>query len=724
MNFRFTLVNRLYTTFSIILVAVITSSMITFSNLQTNRKLLRQVAYVHSPSTSSLDELAHMLIESRLLIKNWVFIEHKSQTQDKTRLRQIYSQDYPNLQKKLNTLKTSWNEEDIILYNEIEGLIVDSLFPMYLHIMEQLNTYDAYEEPAIIFELRPMVEDGGEVMIVANKILNKLERLNTLIQQSAQTTVSDIADSMNNFLRSTIITGVFLIVFSLLTMYVMSKYTIKPIVRLREFLKLMSQGILPDDHIVTANNEIGDIARTLNNFIDNMKRTSQFALEIGKENFEAEYTALGEDDVLGNSLITMRENLKKASEKEQKRKKEDEIRNWTTQGLAQFGDILRQSANIESLSYDVIEKALELVGAIQGALYILEDSNESDKHFRMTAAIAYGRKKLMSRRVEMEEGLVGRCAFEQATVYLKQVPQDYVRITSGLGDANPSVILLIPLMSNEKIYGIMELASFNPLEEYQIKFLEQVSENIAGTLATVKINEKTAILLEESQHKGEELSAQEEEMRQNMEELQATIEESARREVEMNEIFNAINNTIGNIELDSSGIIKNANDKYAQMLGMKTGEIIGREHRNLLKLNHKQEDLYNEIWESITAGNKAEVDLCYPTPNGDVWLKETYTPISDMYGDYSKILGLAVDVSENKTKDRAIHAFKREIYEQGESIKATLEQLTQLKETSKQREADLIKEKEISDEEYKLQIESMRIQIEELEEKLQTGQFE
>ena len=76
----------------------------------------------------------------------------------------------------------------------------------------------------------------------------------------------------------------------------------------------------------------------------------------------------------------MRQNLKTASEQEQKRKQEDRIRNWTTKGLAEFGDILRQSTNIESLSYDVLEKAIEILGAIQGALYILEDNDEDDVH--------------------------------------------------------------------------------------------------------------------------------------------------------------------------------------------------------------------------------------------------------------------------------------------------------------------------------------------------------
>ncbi|MDD2562825.1 MAG: GAF domain-containing protein [Salinivirgaceae bacterium] len=386
--------------------------------------------------------------------------------------------------------------------------------------------------------------------------------------------------------------------------------------------------------------------------------------------------------------------------------------------MAKFGDILRQSSNIDQLAYSVVENVLEYMGAIQGAMYVIEDSDETDKHFRLVAAVAYGRRKMMTRRCELEEGLVGRCAFEKATVYLKQVPENYVRITSGLGDDNPTVILLIPLIANDVNYGVIEIASFKTFEDYQVEFLEQVSENIAGTLSTVKINEKTARLLEESQQKGEELSAQEEEMRQNMEELQATQEESARREVEMREIFEAINNTSGNIEIDLAGVITSANDKYAQMLHLKVGEIVGREHKNLVKINQKQETRYREMWEGFFSGIPAEFDLCYPTSFGDIWLRETYTPLKNESGDYVKVLALVVDVTDNKTKDKAIHAYKRELDEQGISLKQAIEQVSALKEQCEQREQELLKEHEISEEENRVQFESMKMQIDELEERL------
>jgi len=712
------MVNRLYLGFGILIVAIVVSSVLTFTNLQANKKVSERISEIYVPSISYLNELISLVSDSKMLIKNWVFIEQKSQTSDKVNLQNIHSQYYPQIISKLNELKEHWVVGDIEMLDNIEKTLSDTLFALHKQIMGQLNSLESYTDEEVVLEICPMFEEDGKIIVITDNVIEEITKLKTSINECYEGINARNIEKTDIFQRTVLIVGFVLVVLSLLISYLIYRVTVKPILKLRDFLLLMAKGVLPDERLKVNNDEIGDMSQALNQFVDNMKSTSNFALEIGNENFEAEYSALSEDDILGNSLITMRQNLKTASDQEKKRKQEDEIRNWTTKGLAEFGDILRQSSNIESLSYDVLEKAIEILGAIQGALYILEDSDEDDVHFRMTAAIAYGRKKLASSRVELEEGLVGRCAFEQAPVYLKQVPQDYVRITSGLGDTNPSVILLVPLKANEAIYGVIEIVSFNQFEEYQIKFLEQVSENIAGTLATVKINEKTARLLEESQQKGEELASQEEEMRQNMEELQATQEESARRELEMREILEAINNSVGNIEFDLLGVIQNVNERYAQFLGLKEDELIGREHRSLLKLTHKQDVLYREMWEGFASGSLVEMDLCYMTSYGDVWLRETYTPLKDVSGEYKKVLSLAVDISDNKTKDRAIHAYRRELDEQGENLKNIIDQLNTHKSESEQRENELLKESEATEEENRVQIESMKLQIEDLEEKL------
>jgi hypothetical protein len=118
---------------------------------------------------------------------------------------------------------------------------------------------------------------------------------------------------------------------------------------------------------------------------------------------------------------------------------------------------------------------------------------------------------------------------EKETIQLTEIPDDYVEITSGLGKATPSYILLVPLKHEEDVLGVIEIASFRVFEKHEVEFTERVAQSIASTILSVKINARTRMLLEQSQQQAEEMLAQEEEMRQNMEELQATQEEMSRK---------------------------------------------------------------------------------------------------------------------------------------------------------------------------------------------------
>lgn len=214
---------------------------------------------------------------------------------------------------------------------------------------------------------------------------------------------------------------------------------------------------------------------------------------------------------------------------------EDKKREWTNNGLAKFADILRAQNNEIQKSYDaIITNLVKYLDANQGGLFVVE-GEENSKFIELKSYYAYERKKYLEKRIEIGEGLVGQCYLEKDIVFLTKVPENFITITSGLGNATPRCVLLVPLMLNEEVFGVIELASFKPFEQYQIDFLKKVGENTAATISNLKINERTKLLLEESQQQSEEMRSQEEEMRQNMEELSATQEEMARRQQEVEE---------------------------------------------------------------------------------------------------------------------------------------------------------------------------------------------
>lgn len=245
------------------------------------------------------------------------------------------------------------------------------------------------------------------------------------------------------------------------------------------------------------------------------------------QEFDIKNQALNDNEAKLNSYI---EEIKIAQEEEKKR-------NWASDGMSQFVEILRSNNDeLKYLSEVIISKLTNYLKVNQGSILVLNEDDEKDKYLELTAVYAYDRKRFQEKRIEIGQGLVGQAFLEKDVIYLKKVPQEYIQITSGLGEATPSSVLIVPLVINEKVYGVIELASFRPFEQFEIDFLKKLGENIAGTFSNVRVNEKTRKLLEETKLGQEQIRSQEEEVRQNMEELQATQEELIRKSNEIEEL--------------------------------------------------------------------------------------------------------------------------------------------------------------------------------------------
>jgi len=209
----------------------------------------------------------------------------------------------------------------------------------------------------------------------------------------------------------------------------------------------------------------------------------------------------------------------------------EEKQNWVATGIANIAEILRQEDgdHIYTILLTAIVKYIE---ANQGGLYLVNEDDSGEKYLELVSCYAYERQKFITKRIEIGQGLIGQCYLESEAMIIKEIPEEYINITSGLGDAPPTFIAIIPLKQENNIAGVLEIASFNELESYQVDFLNKLGEGIASFISTNSLNVKTKNLLEQSQLQMEQLRAQEEEMRQNMEELQATQEEMQRKEKE------------------------------------------------------------------------------------------------------------------------------------------------------------------------------------------------
>lgn len=381
------------------------------------------------------------------------------------------------------------------------------------------------------------------------------------------------------------------------------------------------------------------------------RKLYRFVQKLKEGDINADYSP-EENDVLGKAIVNLRDTLKLSKEEEGVRRKEDEQRSWTAEGLAKFGEILRSEKNdIEELSYLIISNLVKYVEANQGGFYLLDDTDTGEKFFNLTACYAYERRKYSDSRISWGEGLVGSCALEKETTILKKVPDSYLKITSGLGSSNPKNLVLVPLKVNDEVHGVMEIASFQLFQEFQIDFIEKVAESIASTISSAKINIRTAKLLRESQEQSEILQTQEEQMRQSMEELQATQEEAARQGEKFISFTNSVNHTLIRAEYDVNGVMLYANTQFLSKLEYTSNSEVEGKHISMF-INKKDRGWFDEIWESLAkGGHHFEGDMKHVTRSGkDLWTIATYTCVRNSHGGVEKVLFLAIDTTEQKSQ--------------------------------------------------------------------------
>jgi PAS domain-containing protein len=357
--------------------------------------------------------------------------------------------------------------------------------------------------------------------------------------------------------------------------------------------------------------ELGKTMLVFNSLNKRINDAGDFAIQLSEGNFEQEFAASSDDDSFAFAFNTLNKRLKENKAELEMRKKEDEKTGYLNQGIAKFNDLLRQSNNdIKTLSYIILENLIEYLSANQGGVFLVEGESDQNKHISLIASFAYDKRKYHTKNIEIGEGLIGNCYLEKKSIHLREIPDDYIEITSGLGKAKPRSLYIVPLMLDKEILGFIEIASLGDFEDYQINFIEKLSENIAATFSTVKLNTRTTQLLEESKKRTNEIAQQEEEMRQNMEEMLATQEELARlREDDEKKslklqsqiedsnymLQTIINSMDGEVILkDSHGVVVLANEEACLRYNLTIDSIKGKPDSVLLDKTILEEEYAND----------------------------------------------------------------------------------------------------------------------------------
>ncbi len=480
--------------------------------------------------------------------------------------KEDYKKDYKELMTIISRLKkVNYNSEYIYklksVLDQVENLLIDI----------NIHFEDLVEQKELLLDQKKFLMAN----ITREKVISNIQNDIKLIEFNKNQIIKTVNNSIHNIesylkisnankekIRETIrslsiIIFSFIVLLSLVVIFLMSNSISNHLSELYQVIRKVSIGELPDYKPNIQNDEIGIIATSLKSLIDSLKETTQFAAELAKGNFDIEISPLSDKDEFRNLLLDLRDNLRRAKEEQDKRAIEDMQRRKVSEGLAKFADILRgQHKNIRALAENIIIELVRYLDAIQGAFFILNDKDEANPFLELLAAYAWNRKKYFEKKINLGEGLVGAVAVEKFTIYMTDVPEDYIEIKSGIGESDPRAILIVPLLVEDNVLGVIELATMKEFQKYEIELVEKIAESIAATLQNIKINEKTEELLAFTQRQTKEMKRQEEIMKKNIEELKRTLKEKINKEEELKDIIKKLEKNISALKIKE----KNLND--------------------------------------------------------------------------------------------------------------------------------------------------------------------
>lgn len=358
MKFRFTIGKKIALGFGVIVFLTIVSFFFTNVTLNGSREKTRQVTEVYNPSVTALKELDNLLNLSRLGITEWIARE-KSDWPGKIALTKLIYEDYPRTKKIINEYSLKWSDEERSSISSILELIDKQLAKYQEHIMTPLSTMAEYDDMTTFFLADQIFEDTN---YDHQHIKKKLQELINEQNANAAKNSVEMLDSFG-FLNSVVIwLGAVLFIGGVLIAGFTIRSIVQPIQQLKKILLMMGKGILPSDRIKDRNDEIGEMSVALNDLVDGMDRTTQFARQVGSGNFDSDYRPLSSNDTLGAALIKMREDLR-----ENERVLEAKVIERTEQVVHQKEEIEAKNGELEVL-YKHVTDSIKYAKRIQEAI--------------------------------------------------------------------------------------------------------------------------------------------------------------------------------------------------------------------------------------------------------------------------------------------------------------------------------------------------------------------
>lgn len=360
MNFRFTIGRRISSGFGVLIFLTLIAFGFTLLTISQSRESNERIARLYTPSVDALHEMRLMVTRSRNYITSWLKVEMFSY--DKERLRILINSEYPDLEKRISRLSVEWTKEDRVL---IDSIFKEcrALWDVHREVMTELNTQEKYSDPNVMFFMEPKVlDDDDDVQRLTRQISEKLDQLISAQDKAVSQKRLDMIESFRRLQIFVLILFIVLPIGGIIIAIFTTNSITRPVRSLKSMLIQMARGVFPQNTIRKRDDEIGEMTVALDSLVSSLKRTSEFAQEVGSGNFESHFQPLSNDDTLGHALIRMRSDLR-----ENERVLEAKVIERTEEVVRQKEEIEVQNRKLEIL-YKHVTDSIRYAKRLQDAI--------------------------------------------------------------------------------------------------------------------------------------------------------------------------------------------------------------------------------------------------------------------------------------------------------------------------------------------------------------------
>ncbi len=272
-NLKLTIGRKLSIGYGILILALLVYVFLTIYTTRKNAQLNKNITEIYMPSEANLNKLSNLILNSKMLIKNWVFIDKKSDTPDKVRLKNLHEKDFPEVKAELDKLSDSeqWSKEEKEQYQRLVSMIKDSLFDQHNKIMGKLKEFADYNDATNLWSVTSVVEEGGDVMKITDRVLEGLDNLTKTQTKKVLDAREVMTSSFNNFQLLVIIAGSIFIIIALLIAFFTVISIVGPLRKGVQFAKSLGSGDLMSTVDVNQSDEIGELADALREMVNKLR---------------------------------------------------------------------------------------------------------------------------------------------------------------------------------------------------------------------------------------------------------------------------------------------------------------------------------------------------------------------------------------------------------------------------------------------------------------------